>query len=121
MIFNVLAHNYDDHSKNLSLMMDTNGAWSLSPAYDNVYTNSKGWFENGHQITVNQKSKLITKADVLAVADRLDISGSKARTIITDVQSALIGWEGYAQEYGLIDRFPDYVKEVRAGLGRVQF
>jgi serine/threonine-protein kinase HipA len=121
MIFNVLAHNYDDHSKNLSLMMDTNGAWSLSPTYDNVYTNSKGWFENGHQITANQKSKLITKADVLAVADRLDISGSKARTIITDVQSALIGWDDYAKKYGLTDRFPDYVKEVQAGLGRVQF
>ncbi len=121
MIFNVLAHNYDDHSKNLSLMMDTNGAWSLCPTYDNVYTNSKGWFENGHQITVNQKSKHISKADVLVVADRLDISGSKARSIITDVQSALLGWEGYAQSYGLADSFPDYVKDVRAGLDRVQF
>ena len=39
MIFNVLAHNYDDHSKNLSLTMAANGSWSLSKTYDNVYTN----------------------------------------------------------------------------------
>lgn len=121
MVFNVLAHNYDDHSKNLSLNMSETGVWSLSPAYDNVYTNNKGWFQSGHQITINQKSKSIAKADVLTVADRSDISNSKAQTIIDEVQSALTGWEGYARQYGLYDRFPDYAKEVRAGLDSVQF
>lgn len=121
MVFNILSHNYDDHSKNISLTMDTGGVWSLSPAYDNVYTNDKNWFQNGHQITVNQKSKLITKADVLLVAQRLDISKTKAQAVICDVRDAMAGWEKYAHQVELDARFPDYVKEVRAGLDSVHF
>ena len=34
MVFNVLARNQDDHTKNISFLMDRNGSWSLSPAYD---------------------------------------------------------------------------------------
>ncbi len=120
MIFNVLAHNYDDHSKNLSLIMNTDGAWTLAPTYDNVYTNSRGWFANGHQITINNKSKSITRADALAVAERVDISASRANPIIEEVQDALVSWESYAQQFGLSDQFPDYVKQVRTGLDRVR-
>ncbi|MFN2355912.1 MAG: type II toxin-antitoxin system HipA family toxin, partial [Desulfopila sp.] len=35
MLFNVLAHNRDDHAKNFSFMQsDATGQWALSPAYD---------------------------------------------------------------------------------------
>lgn len=34
MAFNVLARNQDDHTKNISFLMDQAGAWRLSPAYD---------------------------------------------------------------------------------------
>lgn len=119
MVFNIVSHNYDDHSKNISLTMDENGIWVLSPAYDNVYTNDRGWFRNGHQITVNQKSTMITEADVLHVAQQLDISKPKALKVIDDVRGALTGWEKYARQVELDSRFPDYVREVRAGLDSV--
>jgi serine/threonine-protein kinase HipA len=119
MVFNILSHNHDDHSKNFSLSMNTRGIWSLAPAYDLVYTNEKGWFVNGHQITINQKSKAITKQDVLYVAERADISFKKALKVIDQVQTALKGWESYAEQFGLLDRFPDYVTQVRAGLNKV--
>ncbi|MBE7374451.1 type II toxin-antitoxin system HipA family toxin [Pseudomonas lopnurensis] len=37
-IFNVLAGNSDGHAKNLSLLQDASGRWSLAPAYDLVCT-----------------------------------------------------------------------------------
>ena len=38
MVFNVLAVNQDDHVKNISFLMDRNGKWRLSPAYDITYS-----------------------------------------------------------------------------------
>jgi len=37
-IFNVLAGNSDGHAKNISLLQDAKGRWSLAPAYDLVCT-----------------------------------------------------------------------------------
>lgn len=37
-VFNVLAHNRDDHSKNFSYLMDSQGRWKISPAYDLTFS-----------------------------------------------------------------------------------
>jgi serine/threonine-protein kinase HipA len=37
MVFNVIARNQDDHTKNISFLMDKSGTWRLSPAYDVTY------------------------------------------------------------------------------------
>jgi len=37
-VFNVLAHNRDDHSKNFSFLMSMDGDWKLSPAYDLTFS-----------------------------------------------------------------------------------
>ena len=43
MVFNVVARNQDDHTKNISFLMDRDGRWRLSPAYDVTYAhNPKG-------------------------------------------------------------------------------
>jgi len=43
MVFNVLAHNRDDHVKNFAFILDdTTGEWALSPAYDLLYTPGPG-------------------------------------------------------------------------------
>lgn len=40
--FNVLAHNRDDHSKNISFLMDEAGRWTLAPAYDLTFSDGPG-------------------------------------------------------------------------------
>ncbi|MYD75856.1 MAG: type II toxin-antitoxin system HipA family toxin, partial [Gammaproteobacteria bacterium] len=37
-VFNVLAHNRDDHPRNFSYVMDRTGEWKLSPAYDLTFS-----------------------------------------------------------------------------------
>ena len=47
-VFNVLAHNRDDHAKNFSFLMDENGEWKLAPAYDLTFSSGP----NGEQSTM---------------------------------------------------------------------
>ncbi|MDE7379354.1 MAG: type II toxin-antitoxin system HipA family toxin, partial [Paraprevotella sp.] len=45
MVFNVLANNTDDHNKNFSFIMQCDGSWRLSPAYDMTYIIDSGGYQ----------------------------------------------------------------------------
>jgi len=45
MIFNIIARNQDDHTKNHSFMMNKSGEWSLSPAYDVCYNKCPSYYK----------------------------------------------------------------------------
>lgn len=81
MILNILAFNFDDHAKNFAYLMDRNGKWSLSPAYDITY--SKGVMKS-HTTTVAGKDLDITRADVLKIAKMQSIKPKIAAKIIDD-------------------------------------
>ncbi|PSV00740.1 type II toxin-antitoxin system HipA family toxin [Photobacterium kishitanii] len=64
MVFNIIARNHDDHSKNFGFMMDNHGKWSLSPAYDIAYSykpDSK-WVAQ-HWMSLNGKRDNFTRED----------------------------------------------------------
>ncbi|MCB4235424.1 type II toxin-antitoxin system HipA family toxin [Kaistella anthropi] len=42
-VFNVMAHNRDDHAKNFSFLMNEFGEWKLSPYYDLTFSNGILW------------------------------------------------------------------------------
>ena len=91
MVFNVLAANCDDHTKNLSFLMDESGQWRLSPAYDVTHAyNPKGEWTYQHLMSVNGKFQGITRADLAAVGDRFLIPGY--RRIINTVGEAIGRW-----------------------------
>ena len=79
MILNILAFNFDDHAKNFAYLMDRNGKWSLSPAYDITY--SKGVMKS-HTTTVAGKDLDITRADVLKIAKSQSIKPKIVAQII---------------------------------------
>jgi serine/threonine-protein kinase HipA len=84
MVFNIKAHNLDDHSKNFSFLMDRDGKWRVSPAYDLTYSNGI----RGHRMTsVNGKTVDITDTDCLEVGKKCGIE--KAKYIIEEVSSAV--------------------------------
>jgi serine/threonine-protein kinase HipA len=100
MVFNVIACNHDDHTKNISFLMDETGQWSLSPAYDVSYAfnPSNQWLAQ-HQLSINNKRRDITRNDLLAVATQMNIR--KAREIIEKVQEVISKWREYATEAGI--------------------
>lgn len=98
MVFNVLAYNRDDHSKQISFTMNKAGQWRLSPAYDMTFAfNPEGEFTNSHQMTVNRKRKDIVEADFMAVATRQGLNRAAAKRLIEQVKTAIAGWPSYAK------------------------
>ena len=97
MVFNVIARNQDDHTKNISFLMDKNGRWSLSPAYDMSWSyNPKGAWTSKHQMSVNNKWDEITREDLLAVARNVNIR--QANDIIDQVKEGVSKWARFAKE-----------------------
>src|SRR5262249_9553423 len=69
MVFNVVARNQDDHVKNIAFLMARRGEWSLSPAFDVVYSfNPDGRWTRVHQMSINGMRDDFTMADLEATA-----------------------------------------------------
>ncbi len=100
MVFNVLAKNNDDHTKNISFLMDESGIWKLAPAYDLCYANNprSRWISR-HQMSVNMKQENITRDDLKAVAERVGIR--KYAGIIDQVENAVACWNEIAKDCGV--------------------
>jgi serine/threonine-protein kinase HipA len=117
MVFNVLSHNRDDHSKNHSYIMNSNGQWSLSPSYDNVFCSPEAtWFSKGHQITVNGKATDISFKDLEEIAKKHNVDSY--RDLIDQVADAVSGWRNYAKKY--LPGFDDYTNYVENRLKNVR-
>jgi serine/threonine-protein kinase HipA len=78
MVFNVVARNQDDHTKNISFLMDKTGKWRLSPAYDISWSyNPEGKWTSQHQMSINNKWTDFTMSDLLSVASTMNIKRSR--------------------------------------------
>ncbi|MBW2741230.1 MAG: type II toxin-antitoxin system HipA family toxin [Deltaproteobacteria bacterium] len=97
MCFNVIARNQDDHTKNISFLMDENGEWALSPAYDVTYAYDPAnkWMKD-HQMSINGKRKDIERSDMVALAKKMNIK--KPNEIIEKIISKVMNWSKYADK-----------------------
>ena len=99
MVFNVLAHNRDDHVKNFAFLLDdTTGDWRLTPAYDLLHTPGPG---GEHSMTIAAERKSPTRADMLRLAERAGVSGRDADTIVAEVRSAVAHWPDHVVKAGI--------------------
>jgi serine/threonine-protein kinase HipA len=102
MVFNVAARNQDDHTKNIAFLMDRDGHWRLSPAFDVIYAyNPGGEWTSRHQMSVAGKRDGITRDDLLAVGREMSVK--HAAVIIDEVGEAVSRWAGFAADAG-VDR-----------------
>jgi serine/threonine-protein kinase HipA len=102
MVFNVIGRNYDDHTKNISFLMDETGQWSLAPAYDITYAyNPSNLWLAQHQLSVNSKHRDITRTDLLTVAAQMNIR--KVKEIIEQIQEVITKWKAYASDAGIAE------------------
>lgn len=100
MIFNVVARNQDDHTKNIAFLMDKTGEWRLSPAYDLTWNyNPRGDWTNVHQMSINRKRDDFTIKDLLEVAHQQGIKNPGA-TIERTVET-VSRWKDFARETGV--------------------
>jgi serine/threonine-protein kinase HipA len=108
MIFNIVARNQDDHTKNFSFLMNKEGKWSLSPAYDMAYSyNPTGAFTSLHQMSINGKRDGFTRSDLLRIARSMNIK--KAPEIVEEVVEAVSQWNKIAGDCGVP---PERIKRI---------
>jgi serine/threonine-protein kinase HipA len=95
MTFNVIARNQDDHTKNISFLMDEDGTWKLAPAYDVTYAFDplNKWMKQ-HQMTINGKRENINRKDVLKVAKEMNIK--KPNNLIDEIVRSVKKWKKFA-------------------------
>jgi serine/threonine-protein kinase HipA len=102
MVFNVLAKNCDDHTKNFAFLMDKSGQWRLSPAYDvcHAYRPGSDWVSQ-HALSINGKRKNFTREDILQIGKSMNIKNAKL--IIEEVAFACSNWLEFANEFQVDD------------------
>lgn len=100
MVFNVIARNCDDHTKNFSFLLRKGGKWDLAPAYDlcHAYRPGSEWVSQ-HALSINGKRKEITKVDLLFIGE--SIRCKKASEIIDEINDTVNQWEKFANEVGV--------------------
>jgi serine/threonine-protein kinase HipA len=97
MVFNVMARNCDDHTKNFAFLMDINGKWSLSPAFDvcHAYRPNSPWVSQ-HALSIEGKRTDFDVKDFINLATKMNIK--KPLEIIEQVRNAVGDWQKYAKE-----------------------
>lgn len=103
MVFNVVARNHDDHSKNTSFFVDDEFQWALAPAYDMAwsYKPDSPWVSQ-HQMSLNGKRDHFSREDCLAVAKLItNLGTAKAKSIIAHTLDVVGQWKQLAEQEGL--------------------
>lgn len=116
MVFNVLGGNVDDHIKNFSFLMDKDGEWHVSPAYDVTFsTNLDGSaYENAHSMSIMGKTEGITVEELILFARRNGIKN--ARRTIEEVSTAISHFYKHASRYQIDDYWKDRIEHFLSGM-----
>jgi serine/threonine-protein kinase HipA len=100
MVFNVVARNQDDHTKNITFLMDKSGQWHLSPAYDVIYSyNPGGDYTSKHQMSINGKRDDFFKDDLILLGKEINIKSIDR--IIDDIVEVVSNWPKLAKDAGV--------------------
>ena len=86
-VFNLFAHNRDDHTKNFSFLLDKDNNWKLAPAYDLTFSQGPG---GEHSTTYLGEGKNPTQEHLIKLANKHNIKNAD------DVMSEI---------KGVVDRF----------------
>jgi len=97
MVFNVIARNCDDHTRNFSFLLRQGGKWELAPAYDlcHAYRPGSEWVSQ-HALSINGKRRDITKTDLVQVGET--IRCKKAAEIVAEINETVNRWKYFANE-----------------------
>ena len=114
-IFNVVCRNQDDHTKNIGFLMDRQGQWRLSPAFDLVYSyNPQGAWTNQHQMTVAGKADDFERADFWQLGETADLSRREVDALIDEVTAAAKQWPTFASEADVFDEHRSIAETFRS-------
>ncbi|MHA7128441.1 type II toxin-antitoxin system HipA family toxin [Algoriphagus namhaensis] len=112
MVFNVLATNYDDHTKNFAFRLKKGGKWELAEAYDLCFSfDPTNHWVSRQTLSVNGKRLNIDKEDLLSLAIENNIK--KGEQIINHCNEVIRHWPDFASQAKVR---PDLTERIQANL-----
>ena len=108
MVFNVVARNCDDHTKNFAFRLKKDENWELAPAYDicHAYQPQHQWVSQ-HALSINGKRTHITKDDLLVIGK--SIRNKKAAETIDEISNIVRKWKNFADEVKVSPKLRDEI------------
>jgi serine/threonine-protein kinase HipA len=115
MVFNVIARNCDDHTKNFAFRLREGANWELAPAYDicHAYRPDSIWVSQ-HALSINGKRKGFDKDDLINFAKAMNIK--KSANIISEINTRVQNWNNYADDVNVNKRQRDSISETLLNL-----
>jgi serine/threonine-protein kinase HipA len=96
MLFNVAAHNRDDHAKQHSFICGSDGAWHLAPAYDLTFSDGPG---GEHYLAVRGEGGDIGPEALASLAVEHDVKPRRLRAAAAEVFGAVDRFDAVARTY----------------------
>lgn len=110
-VFNIVARNQDDHVKNIAFLMDRQGKWRLSPAFDVCYSyNPSGDWTSQHQMSLAGKRDAFTLADLITGGRSADLLQREVENIVDEVTQTVSRWRKYADDAEVKPRFVNEIE-----------
>jgi serine/threonine-protein kinase HipA len=105
-VFNVVAHNRDDHARNIAYLWSPTDGWHLAPAYDLTHSMGPrpayvGAGPGEHYLDVAGKGKNITRADLVGLSKASGLKPSVIDAMIDAVLAAVAQWPAMATANGV--------------------
>lgn len=98
MVFNILASNRDDHTRQHAYLMDAGGDWRLSPAYDLTYAPGPG---GEHYLDIEGEGRNPTRAHVLRLGARHSLGAKAVAAMVEEVRAAVSRWPAFGDAAGV--------------------
>lgn len=113
MVFNIVARNHDDHTKNTGFILaGPRSNWQLAPAFDIAYSYKPGspWV-NSHQLSLNGKRDHFTREDLQQAATLISNFRREADDIIDQILEVVRQWPDYAEKTGVRADFANEIQQ----------
>lgn len=81
-VFNVCMNNRDDHTKNFAYLMNQNGQWELSPAYDLTFNTGMNGY---HQMDIEGEALKPSRKDLLDLAKNSGLNLKKSELLLDHI------------------------------------
>jgi serine/threonine-protein kinase HipA len=98
MVFNVLAHNRDDHAKNFSFLMNERGEWQLAPAYDLTFAEGPG---GQHSLAFEIAGGHPIAETMVAVGTAYELKKTDCLNVLEEVAESIRQWPKISAKFGV--------------------